>query len=113
MLLIYHLKSLANDLDSSMFVLLTIKHSSLIFIFKRYSTISSELLTCDIPAINDSIISNKELIDKLYSFLHNDAPLNPLLASYFARVMGSLISRKTDLVNLLNLTFIMRLTFFF
>lgn len=62
----------------------------------KYATISCELLTCDIPAINDALIKNYELVDKMYSFLYNDSPLNPLLASYFAKVIGSLISRKTE-----------------
>jgi len=62
----------------------------------KYATISCELLTCDIPTINDAVIKNYELVDKMYSFLHNETPLNPLLASYFAKVIGSLISRKTE-----------------
>ena len=65
----------------------------------KYATISCELLTCDIPAINDALIKNYELVDKMYSFLHNQSPLNPLLASYFAKVIGSLISRKTEPVS--------------
>ena len=65
----------------------------------KNSTISCELLTCDIPAVNDAFFENN-LIDKLYSFLQNDAPLNPLLASYFAKIIGSLILRKTDQVRL-------------
>lgn len=64
--------------------------------FKK-STISCELLTCDIPAVNDAFFQN-DLIEKLYKFLENDAPLNPLLASYFAKIIGSLILRKTEQV---------------
>lgn len=62
----------------------------------KNSTISCELLTCDIPAMNDAFFQNIELTDKLYSFLCREAPLNPLLASYFAKIIGSLILRKTD-----------------
>ena len=62
----------------------------------KYATISCELLTCDIQTINDAVIRNYELVDQIYSFLHNESPLNPLLASYFAKVIGSLISRKTE-----------------
>ena len=61
----------------------------------KHSTISCELLTCDIMPINDALINNPEFLDTIFSFLHNTAPLNPLLASYFAKVVGSLISRKT------------------
>lgn len=74
----------------------------------KYATISCELLTCDIPTINDAVIKNYELVDKMYSFLHNETPLNPLLASYFAKVIGSLISRKTEPV-----IFFFSLGFFF
>lgn len=62
----------------------------------KNSTISCELLTCDIPAMNDIFFQNTEFIDKLYMFLYNQPPLNPLLASYFAKIIGSLILRKTD-----------------
>jgi hypothetical protein len=64
----------------------------------KNSTISCELLTCDIPAVYDSFFKDFELIEKLYSFLHYNPPLNPLLASYFAKIVGSLILRKTDQV---------------
>lgn len=62
----------------------------------KYSNISCELLTCDIALINETLITNEELIDMLYSFLNNESPLNPLLASYFSKVIGSLISRRTE-----------------
>jgi hypothetical protein len=62
----------------------------------KNSTISCELLTCDIPAINDAFFRDIALTNKLYTFLCNEPPLNPLLASYFAKIIGSLILRKTD-----------------
>ena len=62
----------------------------------KNATIACELLTCDIPAINDAFFQNIELTDTLYTFLCNEPPLNPLLASYFAKIIGSLILRKTD-----------------
>ena len=68
----------------------------------RYSSISCELLTSDVASINDSIINNIALMDKLYSFINSDETLNPLLASYFAKVMGCLIKRKTESVSNFN-----------
>lgn len=80
----------------------------------KYATVSCELLTCDIQAVNDALIKNYELVDKMYSFLYNESPLNPLLASYFAKVIGSLISRKTEPVNyLIQLSKQLNILFFF
>ncbi|RNA40474.1 serine threonine- phosphatase 6 regulatory subunit 3 isoform X1 [Brachionus plicatilis] len=64
----------------------------------KYSTISCELLTSDIPAINDSLIENEAILEKLYSFLanNNQDTVNSLMASYFAKIFGCLISRKAE-----------------
>ncbi|CAF0926140.1 unnamed protein product [Brachionus calyciflorus] len=64
----------------------------------KYSTISSELLTSDVSLINETLIENEAILDKLYSFLanNNQQTVNPLMASYFAKIMGCLINRKTD-----------------
>lgn len=43
-------------------------------------------------------MSNSQLIDKLYSFMHNEPPLNPILASYFAKCIGSLINTQGELI---------------
>lgn len=64
----------------------------------KYPNIACELLTCDVPALNERLASNEVLLDKLYSFLEGDLPLNPLLASYFSKVMGALIAKKTEQV---------------
>uniref|UniRef100_V5G4U0 Serine/threonine-protein phosphatase 6 regulatory subunit 3 n=1 Tax=Anoplophora glabripennis TaxID=217634 RepID=V5G4U0_ANOGL len=62
----------------------------------KYPNIASELLTCDVPALNETLAGNEVLLDKLYSFLECDPPLNPLLASYFSKIMGALIAKKTE-----------------
>ena len=48
--------------------------------------------------INDALAGSDELIKKLYSFLDADSELNPLLASFFSKVMGLLITRKSEMV---------------
>ncbi|XP_056633810.1 serine/threonine-protein phosphatase 6 regulatory subunit 3 isoform X1 [Diorhabda sublineata] len=62
----------------------------------KYPNIACELLTCDVPALNEKLASDKVLLDKLYTFLESDQPVNPLLASYFSKVMGALIAKKTE-----------------
>ncbi|XP_036601772.1 serine/threonine-protein phosphatase 6 regulatory subunit 1 isoform X2 [Trichosurus vulpecula] len=62
----------------------------------KYPSVSCEILTSDIPQINDALGEDEALLGRLYGFLQNRAPLNPLLASFFSKVMGILINRKTD-----------------
>ncbi|VEN40012.1 unnamed protein product [Callosobruchus maculatus] len=62
----------------------------------KYPNIACELLTCDVPTLNERLASDKALLEKLYTFLNTDPPLNPLLASYFSKVMGVLIAKKTE-----------------
>lgn len=64
----------------------------------KYPNIACELLTSDVPAINEKLASEEVLLDKLYSFLEGEPPLNPLLASYFSRIVGVLITKKTEQV---------------
>lgn len=64
----------------------------------KYPNIACELLTCDVPALNERLASDEALLNKLYSFLECDK-LNPLLASYFSKIMGTLIARKTEQVS--------------
>ena len=64
----------------------------------KYSSISCELLTSDINTINEALVRNNEIIDKLYSFIDTDQTLNPLLASYFAKIIGCLIKRNSEYI---------------
>lgn len=70
------------------------------FSYFRYPNTACELLTSDVSQINDKLASEKELVDQLYSFLESDTTLNPLLASFFSKVMGLLITRKSEMVRL-------------
>lgn len=65
----------------------------------RYPNISCELLTSDVSQMNDRLGEDESLLMKLYSFLLNESPLNPLLASFFSKVLSILISRKPEQVN--------------
>ncbi|KAM4015924.1 serine/threonine-protein phosphatase 6 regulatory subunit 1 isoform 2-T2 [Anomaloglossus baeobatrachus] len=62
----------------------------------KYPSVSCEILTADVTQINDSLGEDEHLLKRLYSFLQNEEDLNPLLASFFSKVMGILINRKTE-----------------
>lgn len=62
----------------------------------KYPSVSCEILTADVTQINDSLGEDESLLKRLYSFLQNEDDLNPLLASFFSKVMGILINRKTE-----------------
>ncbi|XP_041355125.1 serine/threonine-protein phosphatase 6 regulatory subunit 3-like isoform X2 [Gigantopelta aegis] len=64
----------------------------------KYPNTACELLTSDVSQINDKLASSEELVEKLYSFLESEKPLNPLLASFFSKVMGLLITRKSEMI---------------
>lgn len=65
----------------------------------RYPNTACELLTCDVPQINDRLGGDETLLNLLYDFLDHEPPLNPLLASFFSKTIGNLIARKTEQVN--------------
>ena len=64
----------------------------------RFPNTACELLTSDVAQINDALAGSEELVQKLYGFLDADSELNPLLASFFSKVMGLLITRKSEMV---------------
>jgi hypothetical protein len=65
----------------------------------KYPNIACELLTCDVPALNERLARDEALLGKLYAFLESDKPLNPLLASFFSKTIGVLVARKTEQVS--------------
>lgn len=64
----------------------------------KYSNTACELLTSDVPQINDRLGGDENLLNILYDFLDHEPPLNPLLASFFSKTIGNLIARKTEQV---------------
>ncbi|XP_076169433.1 phosphatase 6 regulatory subunit 1-like protein fmt isoform X2 [Ptiloglossa arizonensis] len=62
----------------------------------KYPNVACELLTCDVPTLNEKLAGDTTLLTKLYSFIDTDQPLNPLLASFFSKTIGVLVARKTD-----------------
>lgn len=62
----------------------------------KYPNVACEILTSDVPQINEALVRSEPLMDKLLGFLDNEPPLNPLLASFFTKTAGMLVSRKAD-----------------
>lgn len=86
------------DVLSELVTLITTEPSADIPEKDRYKhpNIACELLTTDIPSLNERLARDDAVLSKLYSFLEADPPLNPLLASFFSRTMGVLIVRKGE-----------------
>ncbi|KAI1882523.1 hypothetical protein AGOR_G00251630 [Albula goreensis] len=64
----------------------------------KFPNIACELLTSDVSHINDKLGGDESLLETLYHFLDQEPPLNPLLASFFSKTIGNLITRKTEQV---------------
>ncbi|XP_078664245.1 serine/threonine-protein phosphatase 6 regulatory subunit 3-A-like isoform X17 [Branchiostoma floridae x Branchiostoma belcheri] len=64
----------------------------------KYPNTACELLTSDVSQINDKLGDDEALLNKLWAFLEAEPPLNPLLASFFSKVMGMLLARKTAMM---------------
>ncbi|CAN0425873.1 unnamed protein product [Lampetra fluviatilis] len=63
--------------------------------FLTHPNVASEILTADVMQINDRLVE-EPLMSQIYAFLEQESPLNPLLASFFSKVLGVLITRKTE-----------------
>jgi len=65
----------------------------------KYANIACELLTSELPQMIQTIGNEPQLLSDLYAFLEVDPPLNPLLASYFSRILGMLITKTSEQVS--------------
>ncbi|KAI1324390.1 SAPS-domain-containing protein [Xylariaceae sp. FL0255] len=68
----------------------------------RHAYVAAEVLSSDNWSIYESLMENRPLLRKFWSFLKLPAPLDPLQASYFTKVNESLFDKKTaDMLDLL------------
>lgn len=68
----------------------------------KFPFAACEIFCCEVEGIYNTLLESDDLLDQLFSILHLERPLNSMLAGYFARVVGSLlIRRSTDLMQYL------------
>lgn len=75
---------------------------SLLLVKCRYPFIACEVIACEVWGIFESALSNIDMLVKFWEFLDRPAPLNPVQASYFAKVIGVFLMKKTGDVGTLS-----------
>ena len=63
--------------------------------------VASEILMCEVPQISSAISQDEVLLEKLFTFMESESPLNPLLASFFTKAVGNILTRKSEQVSVL------------
>merc|ERR1712223_1061809 len=58
--------------------------------------VASEILMCEVPQISSAISQDEALLEKVFSFMKSESPLNPLLASFFTKAVGNISTRKSE-----------------
>ncbi|KAI8928314.1 SIT4 phosphatase-associated protein-domain-containing protein [Entophlyctis helioformis] len=61
----------------------------------KYPFVASEIFGCEVFAICEALIQNRDILIKFWTFLERSQPLNPLQASYFTKVNCVLLNKKT------------------
>ncbi|KAG0214778.1 hypothetical protein BGX28_001413 [Mortierella sp. GBA30] len=61
----------------------------------KYPFIACEVIACEVWGIFESALSNVDMLVKFWEFLDRPPPLNPVQASYFAKVIGVFLMKKT------------------
>ncbi|XP_071792089.1 serine/threonine-protein phosphatase 6 regulatory subunit 3-like isoform X2 [Asterias amurensis] len=64
----------------------------------RHPNMACELLTSDVGAISDKLADTESAMTALWAFLNPQPPLNPLLASFFSKTIGTLLVRRPEVV---------------
>jgi len=86
---LFHIFKEAFKLISREDTYLTFRH------FFRYPFIACEVIACEVWGIFESALSNIDMLVKFWEFLDRPPPLNPVQASYFAKVIGVFLMKKT------------------
>ncbi|KAF9283834.1 hypothetical protein BGZ68_005070 [Mortierella alpina] len=62
----------------------------------KYPFIACEVIACEVWGIFESALSNIDMLVMFWEFLDRPPPLNPVQASYFAKVIGVFLMKKTS-----------------
>uniref|UniRef100_A0A1A9W4X9 Uncharacterized protein n=1 Tax=Glossina brevipalpis TaxID=37001 RepID=A0A1A9W4X9_9MUSC len=62
----------------------------------RHANVACELLTLGLPSLDEKLLADADTLKLLYSYLENQPPLNPLLASFFSKTFRTLFTKKSD-----------------
>ncbi|CAO3565586.1 unnamed protein product [Mortierella alpina] len=62
----------------------------------KYPFIACEVIACEVWGIFESALSNVDMLVMFWEFLDRPPPLNPVQASYFAKVIGVFLMKKTS-----------------
>ncbi|TMW39588.1 hypothetical protein DOY81_015332, partial [Sarcophaga bullata] len=62
----------------------------------RHANVACEILTMGLPSLDEKLLADTVTLNLLYSYLENEPPLNPLLASFFSKTFGMLFTKKSD-----------------
>lgn len=54
------------------------------------------MLSCEVWSICETIFENQHLLEKFWTFIDAEPPLNPLRASYFTKVNEKFLEKKTE-----------------
>lgn len=61
-----------------------------------YPNMACEIITSDVPLLQQRMVEDPNIMNKLYSFFEQDPPLNPLLASFICKTFSTLITKKVE-----------------
>jgi hypothetical protein len=68
--------------------------ASLINTAHRFPFVASEIMCCSIAEVMEAFLADTTLLDRMWNFLAQPAPLSPLLASYLVKTMCAFLSRS-------------------
>jgi serine/threonine-protein phosphatase 6 regulatory subunit 3 len=60
----------------------------------KFPFAACEVLCCEVEGVFNTLLESEELMDALFALLARPRPLPPMLAGYFARVVGALALRR-------------------